>query len=139
MLSQAGLLTQLRGLPLSTWDILWPWLVPKPLAVWRRPICCLCPCCALLCIAPAVAPGRVPVPRWALWWSWLHCLECQLRCLAAANAATCLQDAVARSAKFLVMYKRPGQRVMINSKGEHDLFKFTGRVCTHFIFTMHRV
>ena len=53
-----------------------------------------------------------------------------LRCIArvaslrfehCAKAATCLQDAVARSAKFLVMYKRPGQRVMINSKGELDL------------------
>ena len=30
----------------------------------------------------------------------------------------CLQDAVARTAKFVLMFKRPGQRVMINVKGD---------------------
>ena len=30
----------------------------------------------------------------------------------------CLQDAVARTAKFVLLFKRPGQRVMINVKGD---------------------
>ena len=29
-----------------------------------------------------------------------------------------LQDAVARTAKFVLLFKRPGQRVMINVKGD---------------------
>lgn len=30
----------------------------------------------------------------------------------------CAQDAVARNAKFWLLYKRPGQRVLINDRGD---------------------
>jgi hypothetical protein len=45
-----------------------------------------------------------------------------LRCMPLKHfrndRASCFQDTVPRAAKFLFMYKRPGQRVLINSDGD---------------------